>query len=789
MRKTIRYGLIVCCLFGWISHCVAQSNFTVSGFVKDAQSGESLIGASIYVKDPLVGASTNQYGFYSLTLPSGQYNVFISYLGYEDDSVSIDLTDNVRHQFSAQPKAITTKTVEITATRDNQNIESTEMGVTKLDMKQIELLPAFMGEVDLLKTIQLLPGVQSAGDGNTGFYVRGGGPDQNLILLDEAVVYNASHLLGFFSVFNANAVNSVKLYKGGMPANYGGRLASVVDVTMKEGNMKKYEVDGGVGLISSRLTVQGPIKKDTSSFIISARRTYIDVLVTPLIPDTSRFAGSRYYFYDLNGKFNYILSDKDRLYLSGYLGRDIFNFNNNEDDFLVQTPWGNSTASLRWNHLFSNRLFLNTSLIYTDYRFRFAAEQGDFNFELFSGIKDWNLHFDFLYVPSARHNIKFGLQNIYHTFTPGNISASSDEVEFNTGAIIRQHAFEEALYINDEFSVSDRLKINAGLRFSTFWQIGPFTRYTDNELSPIPDTTVYKTFDKVASYSGLEPRLSLRYSLNHSSSFKAGFTHNYQYIHLASLSAVSLPTDIWVPSSDVVKPQIGTQYAIGYFRNFKENTYETSVEVYYKNMRNLIEYKEGSLPDDNVANNPDNNFTFGEGYSYGAEFFFKKRLGKLNGWVGYTWSKTMRQFDDLNEGKEFPARYDRRHDLSAVAAYEAGKRWVFSGTFVYGTGNAITLPSARYSIEGQIVNEYGERNGIRMAPYHRLDVAATLKGKTDKRFQSSWTFAVYNVYSRANPYFIYFDNEGELEQGNLEVTAKQVSLFPVLPSVTWNFKF
>lgn len=763
--------------------------YTVSGYVKEESTGEYSIGANVYIKELLKGTNTNQYGFYSITVEKGTYHLVISYLGFDDIIQEIKLDKDLRINVSIKPSAITADEVEISAEK-NKNINSTQMGVNKLDIEEIKKLPAFLGEVDILKTIQLLPGVKSAGEGNSGFYVRGGGPDQNLILLDEAVVYNASHLFGFFSVFNGDAVKNINLIKGGMPAQYGGRLASVLDISMKEGNSKSYHAEGGIGVISSRLTIQGPfIKKDTGSFVISGRRTYIDILTRPLIKPSSPFKGSGYYFYDLNTKFNYRLSDKDRLFLSGYFGRDVFTYNNAENGFKVEIPWGNATTSLRWNHLFNDKLFMNTSAIFSDYNFSFGATQSGFEFKLFSGIRDWNFKSDFGYFPSVRHEIKFGANYTYHTFIPSNASAKSGDVEFDLGKIIKQYAHEAAVYISDDFDLTEKIRLNGGLRFSYFAQVGPFDRYVKDIYGNTIDTITYGKGKKVKDYAGVEPRLSARYEINKRSSVKASFTQNYQYVHLASLSAVSLPTDIWVPCSELVKPQFGTQYAIGYFRNFKDDLYESSVEVYYKQMKNQVEYKEGALPEDNVNDNADNQFTFGNGESYGAEFFLKKRTGKFNGWIGYTLSWTSRVFPEINQGREFYAKYDRRHDASVVLAYDVSKKLTLSTIFVYGTGNAITLPVARYLYEGSIVNQYGDRNSYRMAPYHRMDIAATLQGKKHKKYESSWSFAIFNVYNRRNPYFIYFQNEGDIKKGNLIIKAKQVSLFPILPSVTWNFKF
>lgn len=802
VMKAMKRALLLIFLFPL---CVeAQQKHTLSGYIKDASTGEFLIGAGVYIEQAQTGATTNVYGFFSITLPEGFYTIRCNYVGYQvyrdsfkldaDNRINIELTDN----------ANVIKEVEVTGERSDQNTQSTDMGKLQLDIETVKSLPAFLGEADIMKTIQYMPGVQSGGEGNSGFYVRGGGPDQNLILLDEAVVYNASHLFGFFSVFNADAVKNVELTKGSMPANFGGRLSSVVDITMKDGNYQDYQLDGGIGLISSRLTVQGPIKKDTSSFIISGRRTYIDILMQPFIPESSAFKGSGYYFYDLNAKANWRINDNNRIYLSTYFGRDVFTYVNEDAGFNVRTPWGNSTASLRWNHLFNDRLFMNATAIFSDFNFAFEALQDDFEFKLQSGIRDFNQKIDFSYYPNPKHNIKFGSNYIYHIFTPSSASAEQGDVVFNTGDIQRIYAHEAALYVLDDFDINQRLRANIGLRYSAFFHVGGFTRFEKDQVGNSLSETVYAPGELVQFYQGLEPRFSMRFTLDEHSSIKGGVAHNYQYVHLASLSSVSLPTDIWFSSSDIVKPQINTQYSMGYFRNFLKNTFETSVEVYYKDMNNLIEYADGAIPEDNVNDNVDNQLVFGTGYSYGVELFIKKRVGDLSGWIGYTWSKTMREFPDINNGEEFPAKYDRRHDLSAVLTYKLNPRITFGGVFVYATGNAITLPVERYFYEGNLVSNFGPRNSNRMADYHRADISVNVydkefkerydpeTGKTiqrKKRFRSEWNIAIYNLYNRANPYFIYFDNEGDIAEGTLDVAAKQVSLFPVLPSVTWNFSW
>ena len=774
--------LLICCF----TDSFAQDNYTISGYVQDESSGESLIGVSIYDKNTYKGTTTNQYGFYSLTLPKGQYDIIFSFIGFKSIEKKLDLNKDLRLNISLKNNAIVTDEVIVTGERLDKNVSSSDMSQAKIEVDNIKQLPVILGEVDVLKSAQLLPGIQSGGEGNSGLYVRGGGPDQNLILLDEAVVYNAAHLFGFFSVFNADAIKDINIIKGGMPAEFGGRLSSVLDITMKDGNNKKYQVDGGIGLLSSRLTVQGPIQKNKSSFIVSGRRTYVDVLAKPFMQGDNAFSGSGYFFYDLTTKVNYRISDKDRLFLSGYFGRDVFTFANSNNDIGIGIPWGNATTSLRWNHLFNDKLFMNTSLIFSDYRFEFNIEQSQFELKIFSGINDWNTKIDFLYQPNQRNTIKFGANYIYHEFTPGNATGRSGEVVFEPDEIFRQYSNEGAIYFSDDIDITDELKVHAGLRYSSFQHSGyiSFRDYVSNEFTGSKD-----------NYRHIEPRLTFRYKVNPTSSVKGAYTQNYQYIHLASTSSVTLPTDLWIPSSGGIKPKFSDQYAMGYFKNFKDNTYETSVEAYYKEMTNLIEYKEGVLPEDNTNSNSDDAFAFGDGESYGVELLVKKNKGKTTGWIGYTLSKTTRFFDEVNNGNPFPAKYDRRHDLSITATHKLSDKWSLSSVFVYATGNAITLPTQRYVIGGNIYTEFTSRNGFRMDPYHRLDIGATYTRKKKKKFQSSWNFSIYNLYSRKNPYFIYFALEapegenGSIQEGNLTPKAYQVSIFPILPSVTWNFNF
>jgi len=793
----MRTNIFTVFIFTFFSiNVLGQNNYTISGYIQEDESGENLIGVSIYDKETLKGTVTNQYGFYSLTLEEKTYNITYSFIGLESVTKKIILNKNTRVNVSLRNKTIIAKEVLVTGEKLDKNVTSSNMSQVKIEVNNIKQLPVILGEIDVLKSAQLLPGITSNGEGSSGLYVRGGGPDQNLILLDEAVVYNASHLFGFFSVFNADAIKDINIIKGGMPAEYGGRLSSVLDITMKDGNNKKYQVDGGLGLLSSRLTLQGPVQKDKSSFIVSGRRTYIDVLSKPFLnkvdPETGEpnaFSGSGYYFYDLTTKINYRISDKDRLFLSGYFGRDVFSFANSDNGFAIEIPWGNATGSLRWNHLFNDKLFMNTSVIFSDYRFEFNLAQSELEFKIFSGINDWNTKVDFLYQPNQRHTIRFGTNYTYHEFTPGNATGRSGDVEFAPDEIFKQYSNEGALYFSDDFELSDEIKINAGIRYSSFQHRGDISliNYLKNDLSLNSD-----------NYRNIEPRLSLRYKLNTTSSVKASYTENYQYVHLASTSSVSLPTDLWVPSSTGIKPKFSRQYALGYFKNFRDNMYETSLEAYYKEMTNLIEYKEGYLPEDNTNTSSDDSFTFGDGDSYGIEILLKKNQGKTTGWIGYTLSKTTRYFDEVNNGISFPAKYDRRHDLSITATHKLSKSWVLSGVFVYASGNSITLPTERYVIGGDIYTQYTSRNGFRMDPYHRMDIGATYTpSKKKKNFKSSWNFSIYNVYSRKNPYFIYFalegiDENGEnqnIQNGNVEPKAYQVSIFPILPSITWNFNF
>jgi hypothetical protein len=664
----------------------------------------------------------------------------------------------------------------ISAEKRNDNVVNAQMGFAKINLSEIRNVPVLFGERDILKTLQLLPGIKSAGEGNSGFYVRGGSTDQNLILLDEAPVYNASHLLGFFSTFNSDAIKDVSVFKGGMPAQYGGRLSSVLDIRMNDGNKKEYTAEGGIGLISSRLKLEGPIVKDKGSFMISGRRTYADAFLA--FSGDSSIKNNTLYFYDLNAKANYQIDDKNTLYLSGYFGRDELGLSET-----FGFGWGNTTATLRWNHLYSNRLFSNTSLIYSNYNYVIENFLEENNFKVNSSIRDLNLKQDFQLALNNSHNIRFGVDLIQHTISPGDITASETS-SVNEVTVEKRKGNEIAAYISDEWEMNDRINVVYGLRASSFFLLGPgsFSNYDPD--GNVLSTKTYSGGDLVKSYINLEPRLSLSYQINPSSSIKSSYTRNTQNLHLMSNSTAGSPTDLYIMNSNNVRPEIADQVALGYFRNLKDDNYEFSAEIYYKQMQGQIEYRSGT--DLRGNRNVEADLLFGDGRAYGIELFLKKRYGKINGWIGYTLSKTERQFNDINNGKWFLAKQDRTHDLSLVGIYKASDRWTFSSTFVYNTGNAVTFPAGKYQLNGNTVFYYPERNSDRMPDYHRLDFSATLEGKPGKKLQSSWSFGVYNLYNRKNAYSIDFRDDPDDKS---RTQAVRTTLFGIIPSITWNFKF
>ena len=781
MRTMLRSTLLT--IFSALSFVLvnAQQNRTISGYIKDSETGETLIGSNIFLEnDATRGTVTNTYGFYSMTMPVGTYRVVFSYLGYQTQVIEVNLVENTTLNVD-MTQGIQMQEVIVSAAEEeeDENVTGTSMGKVTLPIEQIKVLPALLGEIDVLKTIQLLPGVSSAGEGSSGFYVRGGGADQNLVLLDEAVVYNSGHFLGFFSVFNADAIKNTTLIKGGIPAVYGGRLSSVLDIQMKEGNNQNFQGEGGIGLISSRLTLEGPIVENKSSFLISGRRTYGFDLAQPLIRSTD-FAGTNYFFYDLNAKVNYQFSQKDRVYLSGYFGRDVLTLAQPGRDFEFKLPYGNATATLRWNHLFNDKLFFNMSAIYNDYQFKAGFEQEDFSFDLFSSVRDYSMKFDFDYFPSNDHQVKTGVNATHHTLTPNIITGTAGETEFENTAKPK-YATEYAIYFQDDWRLNPWLKVNLGLRATLFQQIGPYTSTLSGK--------VFKDGEVVKTYNSLEPRVFVNTSVTPYASLKAGVTSTTQYLHLVSNSSSTLPADVWVPSSEIVKPQRGWQYAVGYFQNIRKNEFEASVEAYYKSLKDQIDYRENYV--DNSVNEVENEFVFGSGEAYGLEFFIRKNKGALNGWLGYTLSRTERTFPDIENGRTYPTTYDRLHDLSLVLNYNVSPKIIVGAVFIYATGKNFTPPEKVYLIDGELQTEFGPRNSQRLEDYHRLDLSLTyIPNPTSKKnFRSEWVFSVYNTYNRKNTFFVYTDYETNLQSGTADVKAYKVSIFPILPSVTWNFKF
>jgi len=767
-----------------------SQEFTISGNIKDASDGEDLLGVNILVKELKgVGATTNTYGFYSLSLPKGKYTFIYSFIGMKDIEIKVNLNKNIRKNIELSAGTEQLDEVIITGEKENKNITANNIGVTALNIKEIETIPVLMGEQDIMKTIQLMPGVKSAGEGSSGFFVRGGGADQNLILLDGAPVYNASHMLGFFSVFNSDAIKDVKLYKGAAPAEFGGRLSSVMDIRMKEGNSKHLSVSGGIGLISSRLTIEAPIVKNKGSFIISARRTYADMFLK--LSHDEKLNKSKLFFYDLNLKANYRFGANDRIFLSGYFGRDKFGFSNK-----FGFNWGNKTGTLRWNHIFNEKLFSNTTLIYSDYNYEINIHDG--LIKIGSDIQDFNVKQDFDYYLNKNNKIKIGGNVIYHTFKPGDIDVD-DNVGFNSSSIENRYSLESAVYISNEQKIGSKFNINYGIRYTNFTQLGPGDMFSYNAYGDIIDTTTYADNEKVVSYNGWAPRILANYTINKSSSIKASISRNYQYLHMLSNSTSGTPLDVWMPSSNNIKPEIADQIAFGYFRNFKNNLFEFSTEIYYKKIQNALDYKTGAEVTLNEA--AEGQLLFGEGRAYGIEFFFKKRKGKFTGWLSYTLARSEIKLDEINDGNWYPTHQDRTHDISIVGMYQITERLNVSGSWVYYTGNAVTFPSGKYTVDGQIFNLYTERNGYRMPHYHRMDLGVTLKGKIykyllnpdtgekkkiKKRFQSSWNFSVYNLYMRENAYMISFE-QSETDPNKTE--AVQLSLFKIIPSITYNFKF
>ena len=767
----------------------AQEKSTISGYLKDAKNGEALIGVTVYKKNSQLATSTNAYGFYSLTLPKGQDTVVFSYLGYKTLFVPINLTSNqtISNELAEEGKELAE--VEVSSEKEDKNVTSMEMSVSKLDIKQIQKMPALFGEVDIIKSIQLLPGVTTVGEGASGFNVRGGNIDQNLVLMDEAPVYNSSHLFGFFSVFNPDAVKDVKLIKGGIPAQYGGRASSILDIRMKEGKNKKMEVNAGLGTIFSRLSIEAPILKDKASFIIAARRSYIDVLAKPFLANQAGLKDAKFYFYDLTAKFNWRINDKNTVFASGYFGRDVFGAG-------FKFNWGNSTATLRWNHIFNSKLFMNLTSFYSNYQYNlgFTSEGNGQKFDWTSNIINYSVKPDFTYYLNSKNTIKFGAQAILFTFNPGQaILTTADGIARNISSP-NQYGVEYAGYVDNEQKLNSRLSIQYGLRWSFFNYIGQGTKYTyrdtiPNESKPLAKEEKITNNQTIAAYNNPEPRLAVNYKINDKSSLKLGYNRMSQYLHIVSNTAASTPLDIYTPVTNNIKPLISDQITLGYFRNFKDNMFEASAEIYYKDLQNQLDYVDNA----NLLLNKylEADLVQGRGRAYGMELYLKKAKGKLNGWISYTLSKTERQVRGISNGDWFLSKYDRTHNLNTVLIFDLNKRWSFSANFIYQTGTPATFPTAKLEVQGYVIpfNTNGTRNNYRNASYNRLDIGITYnfkKNETKKRKQSL-VLSVYNVYNRRNTFSTYFRNNADYPI-NTEAVRYSV-IGSIIPAITYNLKF
>ena len=763
----------------------SQDRLTISGYITDSDNGETLIGANVFVLEEAKGASTNEYGFYSLTLPEGTYTLQYSYLGFITQEIKVNLSENIKRDIELATEAAELVEVVISSEAPNANVNTNEMSVNKLDIATIQKMPSLLGEVEILRSIQLLPGVTSVGEGATGFNVRGGSIDQNLVLLDEAPVYNSSHLFGFFSVFNPDAVKDVKLYKGGIPARYGGRLSSILDVRMKEGNKKKLALNGGIGAIFSRLSVEAPIVEDKASFIVAGRRSYIDVLAQPFLNEDTR--GSALNFYDLTLKTNYDIDEKNTLFLSAYLGRDNFGFG---DD--AGFNWGNATTTLRWNHLFSDKLFSNFTAYYSDYDYQinFGSESTN-KFDWDASIKNYSFEPEFTLFLNPGNVVRFGAHGIIYEFEPANaVGVSEGEVTDLT--LPKKYAIESSLFIENEIEVGTQMSINYGLRYSMFNYTGEGTSYEySDEVNgirrPVIGSTSYDQWESIKRYGNWEPRFSLKYQINDEKSFKLSYNRMAQYIHLISNTTAATPVDIWTPSTNNIRPQIANQVALGYFQNFKDDLYELSAEVYYKKMDQLVDYIDGA---DLLINEfIEGDLLEGQGRAYGLELMMKKTEGRFSGWVSYTLARTERQVNGINNDEWYPSRFDQTHNLSITTFYDVSKRLSLSANFALISGTPTTFPTTRFEQQGYIIpdNAFDARNNVRIPAYHRLDVSATLQGKknAERRWQSEWVFSIYNLYSKRNPFSIFtrLGENGVTEAVRLSVVGN------FIPSVSYNFKF
>ncbi|WP_103071499.1 TonB-dependent receptor [Aquimarina sediminis] len=774
----------------------AQEKHTISGTINDVRNGETLFGASVFLKDTSIGVVTNEYGFYSITAPDGVYTLIISYMGYIDIAKEITLNSDKKLNFELSESSEQLDEIIITSEETGRiNIKKPEMSVAKLKSETIKKIPVVLGEVDIVKSIQTLPGVTNTGEGSSGFNVRGGAVDQNLVLLDEAIIYNTSHLLGFFSVFNADAIKDVKLYKGGIPAKFGGRVSSVLDVRQKDGNSKQIGLTGGIGLISSRLAIEGPMFNKKGSFLVAGRGSYAHLFMG-LSEDTK---DSKVNFYDLNLKTNYKLSEKNKLYLSGYFGRDLFNFSKN-----FKSSYGNLSGNLRWNHIFNDKLFSNLSLIYSKYDYDLTIESAEFDWV--SSINNYNLKYDLKYYVSNNFKLDFGVSGVYYNFDPGQVEPTSPTSPINPLKLDEKRAFETGSYVNAEHKITEKLTAQYGLRYSTFSRLGGQAMSNYQNGQPVVynsalgiyeegteiGTTSYKKSETIKSFGNFEPRLGLSYQLTQNSSLKAGYSRTAQYIHLLSNTISVTPLDVWTPSGKFIKPQLSNQYALGYFKNFTDDVYSLEVEAYYKDIENRIDYIDGS--DLIGQNNIETEILNGESRAYGVELLLRKNKGDFTGWLAYTISKSeQRTLGDnvegpgINDGDWYNTPHDRTHDVSLTGIYKLNDKWTFSSNLVFQTGRPVTYPNGQYEYEGLSIASYSQRNSDRLPAYHRLDISATYRpnNKPNRRWKGEWVFGIYNLYNQKNAASISFGQNAETGANE----ATRTAIFGIVPSITYNFKF
>lgn len=773
---------------------LAQNKFTISGTITDAANGETVFGASVFLEGTGIGTVTNEYGFYSITADSDTYNIIISYVGFATLSQKVSLDSNLKMNFEITEQSTELDEVVIVSeVSERLNIRSPQMSVSKLKLETIRKMPVVLGETDIIKSIQLLPGVTNGGEGAAGFNVRGGAADQNLVLLDEAIIYNTSHLFGFFSVFNADAIKDVKLYKGGIPARFGGRVSSVLDVRQKDGNSKKFELNGGIGIISSRLSAEGPVFSDKGSFLIAGRGSYAHLFLQATGEENSA------YFYDVNLKTNYNIDKNNKLYLSGYFGRDEFNFGAN-----FNSGYGNTSGNLRWNHIFSDRVFSNLSFIYSNYDY--VLDFKTFDFDWISKITNYNIKYDLSYFQSNKLELNFGLNAIYYDFNPGEISPTSETSSINPLLLDQKRAFENGLYASAEYKISNKLTATVGLRYSYFIRRGgqPILDYENNlpivyndalgvyEEGNVIGETNYAKNETIKTYGNLEPRLAMAYQLNDNTSIKAGYSHTAQYLHLLSNTLSVTPLDVWAPSGEFIKPQLSDQYAVGYFKNFKDKTYSLEIEAYYKTVDNRIDYVDGS---DLIGQNTiETEILNGELRAYGLEFLFKKNKGDVTGWLAYTISKAEQRTPGgaaggpgINKGNWYDAPHDRTHDVAITGSYKLNDKWNFGANLIYQTGRPVTYPDGQYTYEDLNIANFSDRNASRLTNYHRLDISAIYVPniKPDKRWKGEWVFGIYNVYNRRNAASISFGQNRETGANE----ATRTAIFGIVPSVSYNFKF